>query len=258
MCLSIWLDWFSVFNRWINLCKICVITNFIILCFVFYAGLGCNAGGSQFCANDGICVFSSGTCLCTAGFYGTQCTFGSFCSSNFCQNGGSCMFNGSFVYCQCQPGWYGDSCSLKSVCASLSPCLNYGTCIDQQSSPFYSCICPPNYFGINCQVKLTQLTCSAPDSNFKLCALWKNSGFCDFSYAYTSIPVPVFCPQQCNLCSIGFGKFCQDNDYNCPIWAKKNLCSILQQLNILDVCRMSCNVCPSQSKRSVINLDDFQ
>ncbi len=217
--------------------------------------MGCNAGGSQSCVNGGVCIQSSGVCQCATGFSGSLCNIGTACSSSPCQNGAVCTVNGSNAVCTCTTGWYGFFCNSQSACAAPSPCLNNGACTNQLSSPFYSCTCPPNFFGVNCQIKLTQQTCLSADRNAGLCALWKSLGFCSYSYLYQSIPVPVFCPQQCSLCSTVSS--CQDNDKNCPVWAQRNLCSFLQQLNLISVCRLSCNACPSQSKRSVINFDGF-
>ena len=146
------------------------------------------------------------------------------------------------MICSCLPGFYGPNCSLSSPC-SLNPCLNGGTCLIQASSPNgYSCSCLANYFGTNCQVLLTLYTCNAPDGNSTLCSYWATNGFCNYQYSYNQIPLPVYCPNSCKLCTQI--QNCIDSQSSCTFWASSGLCNTVNNVN-QNLCRKSCNNCPA-------------
>lgn len=81
-----------------------------------------------------------------------------------------------------------------------SPCKNSAICIDKSSTGgTYTCNCTANYYGPNCNYQITSQQISAGDTNTTACALWKANNFCNFNYAYNSVPVPVYCVSSCNV-----------------------------------------------------------
>ncbi|XP_013397947.1 deleted in malignant brain tumors 1 protein-like [Lingula anatina] len=71
------------------------------------------------------------------------------CSSRPCQNGGTCVDMVNSYRCLCSVGYYGTNCQEISECSSR-PCQNGGTCVDMVNS--YGCLCSAGYYGTNCQV----------------------------------------------------------------------------------------------------------
>jgi hypothetical protein len=106
-----------------------------------------------------------------------------------------------------------------------------------------------NFYGQDCSYSITAQTCSSPDMNTTSCQNWKALGFCSFSYTFNLIPVPIYCPQSCSLCtSIST---CTDSQTNCALWASLNLCSKVNSLNP-NLCVKSCGTCVSIS-RSILS-----
>ena len=75
-------------------------------------GLGCN--NTCACQNGGSCHHATGSCTCTPGYTGPQCSiicpvgsYGQNCSSDCtCENEGWC--NHVDGQCTCRPGWQGE------------------------------------------------------------------------------------------------------------------------------------------------------
>ena len=72
------------------------------------------------------------------------------CSSNPCQNGGSCTDGIHDYECICPSNYNGKNCEDFDDCSS-NPCLNGGSCTDGIHD--YVCTCPGNYTGKNCEIE---------------------------------------------------------------------------------------------------------
>ena len=134
---------------------------------------------SNRCQNGGSCndLGCDYSCSCPTGYYGTHCEF-TPCTSNPCQNRGTCaIINGSYS-CTCPPGYSGDQCQ-NTPCSSHS-CQNGGTCDIVGSS--YSCNCPSGYYGSSCQH--TPCT-SSPCQNGGTCTIAGGSYSCTCPPGYS-------------------------------------------------------------------------
>ena len=109
------------------------------------------------------------------------------CQPNPCQNGGTCIPQGTSSFlCQCPSTFYGYCCENRlttttpyNPCAQ-SPCQNGGTCIAQGTS-FY-CQCPSTFTGYCCENRVTTTTpynpcAQSPCQNGAQCIPAGNSKF---------------------------------------------------------------------------------
>ncbi|KAK5900291.1 hypothetical protein CgunFtcFv8_025260 [Champsocephalus gunnari] len=71
------------------------------------------------------------------------------CTTNVCQNGGSCYRRNTQNMCVCAPGFAGPLCEADVDECQLNPCLNGATCLDGVAS--FTCLCLPSYSGELCQ-----------------------------------------------------------------------------------------------------------
>ncbi|XP_078667188.1 uncharacterized protein LOC144909010 isoform X3 [Branchiostoma floridae x Branchiostoma belcheri] len=73
------------------------------------------------------------------------------CEQDICFNNGVCStcFNDSYSVCDCPDGYEGDLCNINIDECSSNPCQNGGTCLHGVNS--YSCHCDVGYGGENCQ-----------------------------------------------------------------------------------------------------------
>ncbi len=130
------------------------------------------------CQNGGTCYQLSSLstlalCVCTHNFSGTFCEIAeTFCTSNPCLNGGTCLSTGrclcqvAFTGVQCESSYTcinfecptGQKCAIAAnlfpTCISLSentclnsPCLNGGVCLASTGK----CSCPLAFTGASCE-----------------------------------------------------------------------------------------------------------
>uniref|UniRef100_A0A671X8U3 Versican core protein n=1 Tax=Sparus aurata TaxID=8175 RepID=A0A671X8U3_SPAAU len=71
------------------------------------------------------------------------------CTTNVCQNGGSCYKKGAQNICVCAPGYTGQLCETDVDECQSNPCLNGATCLDGVNS--FTCLCLPSYTGELCE-----------------------------------------------------------------------------------------------------------
>nr|XP_039268068.1 cubilin-like [Styela clava] len=74
------------------------------------------------------------------------------CTDTSCVNG-QCVLISGVLTCLCDPGWIGDNCDYNSNECSSNPCQNGGTCVDGING--YSCSCNSGYTGTNCELQQT-------------------------------------------------------------------------------------------------------
>ncbi|XP_070175692.1 notch homolog 2 N-terminal-like protein A [Littorina saxatilis] len=110
------------------------------------------------CMNHGTCVIHDpdteprAKCICPLGFNGTLCEIinpNSICYDRPCLNGGTCVNQNTLqdYICHCQSGFRGDTCELEDYCAS-NPCRNGATCNAREND--FDCSCRPGFKGRLC------------------------------------------------------------------------------------------------------------
>ena len=104
------------------------------------------------CQNGGTCTdeIANFTCTCPLEYTGRHCEQKLWCIPNPCQNNGTCRENGSSYTCSCPTRYYGSRCQYRDAC-STNPCQNQGTC--NRTGNSFSCTCPAPYYGSLCQYR---------------------------------------------------------------------------------------------------------
>eukprot|EP01043_Picozoa_sp_COSAG02_P041271 COSAG02_NODE_3406_length_6793_cov_7.881237_6_plen_1278_part_01 len=78
-------------------------------------------------------------CTCHIGYSGTgfgnDCTDIDECSSDPCQNGGTCVDRLNAYQCNCAPGWKSEMCEQDIDECESSPCANNGECLNPDGTP---------------------------------------------------------------------------------------------------------------------------
>ena len=137
------------------------------------AGYACNAG--ECVAKPRACTVNNGgceqgcrdwsgghECSCYAGYdladNGRSCENIDECSSDPCENGGTCIDGLNSYSCQCPAGWTGSTCATNINECNSNPCTNGGTCTDGINS--YSCQCPAGWTGSTCATNINECAAS--------------------------------------------------------------------------------------------------
>ena len=216
-------------------------TQFTCGCRQGYTGTRCeelvDLCSSQPCQQGGTCVQegTSFSCQCPAGFTGSLCDLEiNECDSSPCQNGGSCTDTVGGFSCTCAPGYTGSLCDLMTCAAT--PCRNNATCTDDQNSG-YICTCPMGASGVNCEQDIDDCA-SSPCQNGGSCvdALGSFSCLCPPSHTgelcETQIDFCASSPCGAGTCISSLGGF----SCTCPAGFTGSTCSV-----VIDTC--SSNPC---------------
>ena len=192
------------------------------------------------CLNNATCtdIASSYNCSCTENYFGAGCQYSDGCSSNPCQNDGTCFIdltNVNQFTCMCVEGYEGTFCeALVSPCDS-NLCSSGSTCIDGGDGVNFMCQCAPGFTGTLCDADINECD-QNPCQNDGTCTNGINSFTCEcppeFSGPDCSVQV-IFCrPDLCSnggtcieepngfscTCPSGFtGPTCQENINECQL-----------------------------------------
>ena len=173
------------------------------------------------------------------------------CYYNPCLNGGTCLVGvNNSTACRCPLGYSGNNCEISGTCNSLS-CGSGGSCVIDSPGALPRCKCKANFYGKACQFEVNSQLCNSNDKDTNKCATWKSLGYCDFSFTFDDVPVPIYCPNTCGLCRTVLA--CVDQQPNCALWANLGLCS---RINAIDAntCKKSCGNCAFGVSRSLIKI----
>ncbi|VDH94425.1 Hypothetical predicted protein, partial [Mytilus galloprovincialis] len=169
------------------------------------------------CQNKGTCKdgVNSYTCNCPPGYTGFNCQSEiNECLSNPCLNGATCTDEVNGYSCICASGFSGVTCQIDiNECAFVNPCQNGGSCTDQMNA--YKCACQKGYNGDNCQINIDECN-SGPCQNGGKCLDQINGFTCICTTGYTGIK----CEKDIDECSSSpckNGAKCSDNvnSYTC-------------------------------------------
>ncbi len=111
------------------------------------------------CLNGGTCQVDTlnpkqFVCSCPEGTTGEMCEVViSPCAVSPCQNFGTCVEQDNSFVCECQNGFSGAMCEVDINVCNSAPCANGGTCVEGYGLAF-SCECPPEFSGALCQTQV--------------------------------------------------------------------------------------------------------
>ncbi|XP_034295400.1 sushi, nidogen and EGF-like domain-containing protein 1 isoform X1 [Pantherophis guttatus] len=180
-----------------------LVNNYTCSCATPFTGQHCEIDPStcegRNCRNRQMCNYirpGRYVCTCSPGYYGNNCQYGgprmsNACSSNPCQNEGTCLESSQGYVCECAEGYAGTDCrdKLSDDCE----CRNGGKCLDGNITV---CHCPPGYFGLLCEFEVTTTPCNmntqCPDGGY--CMEYGGSYLCvchtDYGTNHTEPPSP--------------------------------------------------------------------
>jgi hypothetical protein len=138
------------------------------------------------CQNGGTCALNgsgAAVCACAAGYSGDTCgTNIDDCASNPCVNGGTCVDAVNDFSCTCAAGYSGDTCATNIDDCASNPCVNGGTCVDAVND--FSCTCAAGYSGKTCSNNIDDCATS-PCVNGGTCVDAVNDFSCTCAAGYT-------------------------------------------------------------------------
>ncbi|ELU09492.1 hypothetical protein CAPTEDRAFT_223674 [Capitella teleta] len=154
--------------------------DFKCFCTELYSGPTCNETKDVCdpnpCENNGTCDSSDIVrykCVCPDGYMGPNCETAIDlesnlydrldmtvapcdeileCSTDPCQNGGTCDETGGSYSCECLPGYGGKDCQYNTVC-DANPC-HFGSC--EAGNGTYTCNCDAGYTGTDCDEEINE------------------------------------------------------------------------------------------------------
>eukprot|EP00299_Pterocystis_sp_00344_P016449 c8259_g1_i1.p1 GENE.c8259_g1_i1~~c8259_g1_i1.p1 ORF type:complete len:583 (-),score=125.93 c8259_g1_i1:35-1783(-) len=137
----------------------------------------------NFCHGHGTCV--NGTCACSTGFQGSDCASvaPSGCPK-YCSGNGICNFTTNS--CVCDATWTGADCAT-SLCPSKNEtvCSGHGACRIQESTHEAACLCGTSFFGSACEhsVCVSNVTCHGHGTCHKVTGVWNKLCECEQGWA---------------------------------------------------------------------------
>ncbi|XP_051158624.1 protein crumbs isoform X1 [Leptopilina boulardi] len=142
-----------------------------------------NYCSSNPCENQGTChnTKEGFTCSCLSGFKGPTCltSISNWCS--FCANGGTCIDTPYGTICQCTRFWTGTQCKEPVTCRDM-PCNQATMCRDYPGG--YYCNCEPGWTGPDCGIEIDECI-SDPCRNGGICIDQTNNYYCQCLSGYT-------------------------------------------------------------------------
>lgn len=176
--------------------------------------------------NHGTCT-TAFECICAEGWGGLFCNQDlNFCTNHKpCHNGGSCSNTGQGSYtCKCPPGFTGNDCEIKVSDCSVQPCMNNGSCIDDQhgQGSGYKCQCKYGWVGKHCENQ-TQTCASKPCQHGAQCRDSSQGFKCECAAGYSG----KNCETQVNDCA---PNPCQNNG-KCSSRGNQYQCQCMKGFN---------------------------
>ncbi|XP_013397944.1 neurogenic locus notch homolog protein 1 [Lingula anatina] len=164
-----------------------MVNSYRCLCSAGYYGTNCQARDpcrSQPCQNGAVCRNQSETylCSCPSGYSGRNCeTMTNHCLSLPCKNGASCVNLAASFVCSCTSGFQGPRCEDDINECLNNPCVSGATC--RNSYGGFHCSCPGGFTGTYCQLEISECS-SRPCQNGGTCVDMVNSYQCLCSAGY--------------------------------------------------------------------------
>ncbi|XP_072013212.1 uncharacterized protein [Amphiura filiformis] len=162
------------------------------------------------CENGGTCNNGGSggyTCNCADGFEGTNCeTSSGPCSPNPCENGGTCNDDGSGGYtCTCADGFEGTNCETNIDDCVGVTCPNGGECVDEVDG--YICQCPAGFTGADCNTDINECASSPCENGACNNVVNAYTCTCNDGYAGTNCDIDI---DDCEGVTCANGGVCVD------------------------------------------------
>ena len=154
---------------------------------MFYDGVSCEAFddcSSNPCQNGGTCTNSVDgfECACLDGYDGRRCGADvDECASSPCRNGGTCSHGIDYYNCTCSNGISGANCEVNIDDCGADSCANGGTCVDAVNG--FECVCPIGFTGERCESEIDE--CLSNPCLSGTCANEKGFYVCHCDPGYT-------------------------------------------------------------------------